>query len=411
MPKNNDKDRDDGKDDQRPDEPLDGREIGPDEAFAHAALAVRHAAASGVGDFAGWAELRVDPEPVTIDDLNGRPLFHDFSVEGRGIVRASANSLVGSPVVALQTDAHRWSPEEVMATAEKVASDRLGRRVRATGLVCYSYPKIGVRVEDPDGGGRAGSAIVDVGDFSLVERFGQDELEGQTAYSFLDHAAQSATWRLRKWESAEREMDAWHERVPEVTEGGGLVEIEKIRQIVADNVDAQFIEWYSWHTVRYAPRCDQPEVFQLYAQQTSVYCAVATGQMILDFYKYHFDQDTIAGAMNTSSGGTTNPDQVTGYESLSNDGLTATYDTSASWSEAKAEIDANRPVKSGIPGHARAAAGWKRQNVFILGAAPKRWLKVFDPWPWSSNICDGGAVYWEDWDAVSHTNWIYVRHT
>jgi hypothetical protein len=133
--------------------------------------------------------------------------------------------------------------------------------------------------------------------------------------------------------------------------------------------------------------------------------------MILDFYKYHFDQTDIAAAMSTGAGGTTNPNQVTGYESLSNNGLDATYDSTASWSEAKAEIDANRPVKSGIPGHARAVAGWKRQNFFLVGASPKQWIKVFDPWPWNTDICDGGAIYWEDWDAVTHTNWIYVRHS
>ncbi len=102
--------------------------------------------------------------------------------------------------------------------------------------------------------------------------------------------------------------------------------------------------------IRYGPRCRPHECFQLYAQQTNVYCAVATGQMILDFYRRYFTQDQIAAAMGTDSGGTSNPGQVAGYESLSNNCLDATYDTSAAWSEAKSEIDANRPLKSEHPG-------------------------------------------------------------
>ena len=132
--------------------------------------------------------------------------------------------------------------------------------------------------------------------------------------------------------------------------------------------------------------------------------------MILDFYRYHFTQDQIAAAMGTGAGGTTNPGQVNGYHSLSNNGVVATYDTSADWAEAKAEIDANRPVKSGIPGHARACAGWMRQNIFLVGQSPRRWLKIYDPWPWNADICQGGAVVWEDWESVTHTNFIYVRH-
>jgi len=76
--------------------------------------------------------------------------------------------------------------------------------------------------------------------------------------------------------------------------------------------------------------------------------------------------------MSTGAPGTSNPNQVAGYESLSNKCLTATYDSSADWSEAKAEIDPNRPVKSGIPGHSRACAGWKRQNIWLIGQPPKR---------------------------------------
>jgi hypothetical protein len=159
----------------------------------------------------------------------------------------------------------------------------------------------------------------------------------------------------------------------------------------------------------YSPRCGAEENFRLYAQQTNVYCAVATGQMILDWHRWYYTQDQIAAAMNTGAGGTNNDDQVSGYESLTNFSFNATYDASAQWSEAKAEIDAGRPLKSGVPGHARACNGWRRGWSFGFGGFEYA-LHIYDPWPWNADICDGGAVYWEDWDAITHTNWIYVRH-
>lgn len=168
--------------------------------------------------------------------------------------------------------------------------------------------------------------------------------------------------------------------------------------------------WYSSKTIRFSPRCNTPESFELYAQKTNVYCAVATGQMILDFYKYHYTQNQIATAMGTGSGGTSNSGQVNGYESLSKNCLNATYDNTANWYEARNEINANRPLKSGVPGHARACAGWRQQRIWIIGQQPKRWLKIYDPSPWNADICKGGRVYWENWNAITHTNFIYLRH-
>jgi hypothetical protein len=51
-----------------------------------------------------------------------------------------------------------------------------------------------------------------------------------------------------------------------------------------------------------------------------------------------------------------------------------------------------------------------RQNIFLIGQQPRRWLRIYDPWPWNADICAGGQIVWEDWDAVNHTNFIYVRH-
>lgn len=392
--------------------------IAPKEALKHTVLAVRRAWASGVPDFTEWGSANVDPDPLIINDLNGDRLFYDFNVNldkrTIGVVRASANKVVGSPIVSLQLGPHRWSVSDVSREAAKVVKKREAiTDINDTSLVCYCYPKIAIKVDAISSEAGPLSTLVDVADLKPVKCFGADEEEGFSSYSFIDEVAiPEADIRFRKWEAAESELEASLKSVPSADElEGAKVDLVDLKHKIALKPYIDYIPFFSWKTIKYAPRCNASEVFRLYAQQTNVYCAVATGQMILDFYKYHFDQNAIATAMGTGTGGTSNTGQVNGYESLSNNGLDAIYDNTATWSEAKSEIDANRPLKSGIPGHARACAGWKRQNITLIGQPPKRWLKIYDPWPWNADICKGGAVYWEDWDSVYHTNFIYVRHS
>jgi hypothetical protein len=279
--------------------------------------------------------------------------------------------------------------------------------VSAADFVCYSYPKVGVRVKV----GKK-NAIFDVSDGSEIKRFGIDEMDGATAYSFLDSiGTEHLDGRLRSFDEQDAELEAAESRSPEIfAQGFAAEELTTLKPRFRLESDYAPIPFYSSKVLTYAPRCTPHECFALYAQQTDVYCAVATGQMILDFYRFNYDQTVIATAMGTGAGGTSFAGQETGYKNLSNGCLTASHDFSADWSEAKLEIDANRPLKSGIAGHARACTGWKRMNISIIGKPPASWLQIHDPWPWNANICSGGAVYWENWNAVNHTNFCYVRH-
>jgi hypothetical protein len=392
--------------------------VSKERAMEHALLTIRRAWAGAIPDFEGWGGFELDPEPLDIHDFNGQVLFHEFGVmDGKelvGSVKASASKIIGSAVPTVEFGPRGWDPDK----AAKEATDEVKKRfpkakITETELICYSYPKIGVRVyvEDPELGSQ--SLIFDVADLSLVERFGADELEGFTAYSFYQEVAEpNAPEREQHWELADRELEAARSATPRMFERAFTArELPEVRPtLIPQPIYPIPIPFYSSRTLKFSPRCKPHDCFALYGQKTNVYCAVATGQMILDFYRYYYSQDDVATAMGTGPFGTTNPGQVDGYEKLSNYCLNATYDGTANWAEAKAEIDANRPLKSGIPGHARACAGWKRQNIWLVGQKPKRWLKIYDPWPWNADICKGGKVVWEDWDAVYHTNFIYVRH-
>jgi hypothetical protein len=393
--------------------------VNKERALEHAQLEFRRAWAGDVIGFDGWGGVEIDPKPLVIHDLNGKVLFYDFTAMSgnspTGYVRASASKTIGSAVPAIILGSRGWDPDVAMREATEQAkklfpNSNLGEKE----LVCYSYPKIGVRIEMMGKGKSSQSLIFDVASHSLVDRFGADELEGFSSWSFYHEIVdRDASRREQIWDLADQELEAAKAEAPK-TFNRAFTDREQSAvkaTLVPSPVRVTPIPFYSQQVLQYCRHCTTHDCYALHAQQTDVYCAVATGQMILDFYRYPYTQNEIATAMGTGTSGTTNAGQKKGYETLSKNGLTATIDTTADWTEAKAEIDANRPLKSGISGHARACFGWKRQNISLIGQKPKRWLYILDPWPWNANLCQGGAVVWEDWDAVTHTNFIYVRHS
>lgn len=132
-----------------------------------------------------------------------------------------------------------------------------------------------------------------------------------------------------------------------------------------------------------------------HAQLLPWYCAPATGQMISDYYGFSHSQSYIAGRMGTTITGTTQEGQLDYYQDDINK-PNSYEDTNPIWSEAVDEINADRPLMSGIDGHARCCRGWKDTGG--------NHLYINDPWPWII-----GDIYWEGWDDVLHTDYIYVR--
>ncbi len=390
-------------------------------AYQHVLMTIRREWAGQVRDLEPWGGNEVDPEPMEINDLNGEVLFYEFTVmNGKkevGTVKASASRTMGSPVVTVEFGNRQWDPDKVRQQAKKKVKGQYPKaEIEDVDIVCYCYPKIGVRVFFREPNQPVRSVVFDVSSMSEVDIFSDYDVEGTSAYSlYQDYLYPDAPSREMAWDLADKEMEIIQDKVPMVSSRGFTAkELKELKTALTTSIEPVHpivpFPFYSWRVLRYAPRCSPHDCFELRGQKTPVYCAVATGQMILDFYRYNFSQDQIATAMGTGPGGTSLNGQVQGYESLSNRCLDATIDHSANWSEAKMEIDANRPLKSGIPGHARACAGWKRANIMVVWQPRPLWLKIYDPWPWNADPCKGGRIYWENWRAIQHTNFIYVRH-
>jgi hypothetical protein len=148
---------------------------------------------------------------------------------------------------------------------------------------------------------------------------------------------------------------------------------------------------------------DHVPCFELRGQLTSVWCVAASVQMVLDFYRYNYQQTRIAqelglGTLANPSGlpYANDGDVVTVLNALSNNSLTASMNTSPSWYEFRAEIRANRPLISFVPGHSRAVAGYTSTRIFSWYLF--RGLLVYDPWPPTTGV----ITRWENFDAMTY---------
>jgi len=388
--------------------------IGKEELLEHVLISAISHTASRLPGTEIWNKAQISREPTTIFDINGEPLFYDYPVvEGRtvlGHIRASASKILGAPVVASELGPRIWD--------QKTAVDRLtasfkqkfpGLTVKDTRLVCYSYPKLGIMFQATDRVGTLSRHIFDVADLSPIpEKRDRPKIEGAYAWSFYEFlTSDMRRERTGRYEQIDRRRAeiTTHERVSMAQAAslgeyvatkpawlGAVVAVSKTKML-------QFCTHYAYNESR-SHHC-----FVLHGQQKNDYCAVATCQMILCYYRYYYTQDQIAPALGYAPGGCPS-DQSPGYEKLSCNHIDATYDTSPTWTEARDQIDALHPLKSGISGHARACAGYSSNTLTGVNQ-----LYIYDPWPWNVDYKVGGAVYWEDWSSIPHTNYVFTRLT
>ena len=387
----------------------DANLIPGDVRFQHVALSVAGQVATGLPDLLTWPGAALGKEPEEIADLNGIPLFFDYPVqkgqERIGTVRASASKITGPVVVSLILGPPGWDKDvNFRKAAAIVKKQNPGSKITGPKLVCYSYPKLGFLFEVQTGQGAPRRIVLDGPSLDIVpEWIPDDSREGIFAWSFYDSLNDDERkTRLRRFNQIDKaRLDyspAVLKKLQTVRNIGLIIDAADIAIIKPVTKTLQFCNHYATTESR-GHHC-----FGLQGQQKSDYCAVATCQMILCYYRYYYSQDTIAPALSYAPGGCP-ADQSPGYQTLSNNHLQATYDTAPTWQKARDQIDALHPLKTGIPGHARACAGYYK-SVFAFNSPQ---LYVYDPSPWNLNYKLAGSIAWENWDLVTHTNFIYTH--
>ena len=352
--------------------------------------------------------------PILIYDLSEQLLFYDFMYHKDdhyvGRVRVAAESNLSSAVYSIETivdfpdlsDIERRAHEE-LAKVEKIDN------ILGSTLVCYSYPKLGLKIKYQVKG-KQKTAIYDIYENYLVASFEGDlpdlpeagreqidEPEGITVYSIMGNLLKG--------------IDAWS---PVAGEYRNLIRISsEILPEFGKAPDLEFTDADYAKLVDYFGK-QPPSIktsmlpIQLVGQQTPVYCAIASAKMILDFYGFSFTQDQIADAMHVGPQGTTNKDQISGYKQLSNNKLLPEFDDTPEFKEAMQMIDSLVPMKSGVPGHARVCRGWKKFTYFSPMTAEVQkeelWLLINDPYPVGQ-----GSIRWENMDNHNYLNFIFLK--
>jgi hypothetical protein len=384
-----------------------------EELFEHAKIAATIQTVARTPGMEGWARSRLLKEPTKIYDINGELLFLDFPVRSAaiaegdmGYVRASASKEVGTSIISYELGPKSWDFDAAVKKLKPLFSRSFPKlKIVETKLVCYSYPKLGVMFSAVDASGASTRHIFDVASLKPVPERKGEAVEGFYAWSYLDSAPEGAkNTRLRQYEENKKSLGEIPER-----EKALMLKTAVLGKYVSKYTDI-IISWFEKKLLQYCTHYNYTEprshhCFVLQGQQVDDYCAVATCQMILCYYRYYYTQDQIAPALNYAPGGCP-ADQSAGYETLTCNHLDATFDTSPTWAEIKSQIDALHPLKSGISGHARACAGYYR-NLFMKSNS----LYIYDPWPNNVDYKLAGTVKWEDWNSITHTNCVYTKLT
>jgi hypothetical protein len=347
-----------------------------------------------------YEKVRVPASGTPIFDITGARLYYRLSLaRGRdtvGTADIAVAPIMGEPLLAVSMGM-QWNEKELLAQATRAARKaRRGLKFDQARFVAYSYPKLGVqfllggaevlllelftwaevpparatqRSEPPRGG------ELSVGPFP--DNFGRWSVIEDTPPDVRRARERTFTRRLRAWDvPALRRLDV------------SIIAAERlrIRGLVVRLVDRR--------ELHYSPRnADHHVCYELRGQQTNVWCVGASCEMLLNFYRYQYDQIRLAQELDLGTLDDPNGlpyarvgDVVTVLENLTSNALDVTMHVDPAFEVFRSEILANRPLISFVPGHSRTVAGYTRNLLTIVNQLPFRGLLVYDPWPPNAGV-------------------------
>jgi hypothetical protein len=240
-----------------------------------------------------------------------------------------------------------------------------------------------------------------VGDFSVITGKQEPGLRGAGMSSLYDSiSGRSLPKALKNFSLYDKLISKLMGRAG--ADLHGLIDGDHF-QVVQTNLTAMLQPLYKSKILTFCKHGHSHECFRLHPQPKSGYCVPATGQMILDFWRYYYPLNKIAKEMNTSWIGfpindyvTTVNDEVKGLESLTCDHFDAQSDLNPTFNKVMQEINANRPFDYSYAEHATACAGYSKATIQISGTIPMQSVYLYDPWP-----ANNGSIRWETFETAS----------
>ncbi len=351
---------------------------------------------------------RITGAGTPVYDLNGTLLFYRVPLSrGRKVVGYSdvgAHEALGEPLLGVSTGI-AWNEKAIVKEATAAArAARPDLRFDEVRFVAYSFPKIGLLFLL---GGRE-VLLLEWRTWAVVPPTTPQrkplEPGNFERWSLLDESpakvreARSATFKAR--------IEAWKAPVVRRIDATLITRVAfDLPKILRKLVDTR--------EIHYSTRpADHHPCYELRGQQTSVWCVAASVEMLLNFYRYSYDQPRLATELGLGTCEVPNglpygqeDKVVTTIEKLSSNTLDATKIATPDWSVYRDEIRANRPMISFIPGHSRTVVGYT-QNLFTLPTEVAfKGLLIYDPWPPTdcAHPEDGGVItQWENWNTQTY---------
>jgi len=340
---------------------------------------------------AQYEKVSIPKKGTPVYDINGEILFYRLPLTKArteiGYADVACNEALGEPMLGVTID-RGWNEKEVLAQGIAVTAKRKGLKYDTIRFVAYSYPKLALQF------------LAEGKEVLMLELFTWVEVPRTTSkdrkpmepsnferWSFLDEMpkellrrrTKTFTERLQLWDNNQfKNLD-----VSIISRE--FFDLSKITFRLQDTREIHYSKNNLDHSVCY----------ELRGQQTNVWCVGASTEMLLNFYRYDYNQIRLAqelglGTLASPSGlpyanvGLV----VTVIEKLTSNALDATMHTNPAWTIFRNEIRANRPLISFIPGHSRTVAGYSDQSLLFstVLSAGFRGLLVYDPWPPNAGV-------------------------
>lgn len=331
-----------------------------------------------------FEKVRVPRTGTPIYDISGKVLFYRLPLKrgttSSGYADIAVDETLAEPLLAVSMGGV-WNEKAILAAAGAAA--RKGRRslkFNKIRFVAYSFPKIALQFL------LNGQEVLmlEWRTWAEVPPLSSQPREGEPSnferWSLIDTMpAEVKRARLRSFQKRQAIWDTPAlRRLDPTVITKNTFNLSKIAIKLTDTRE-----------VHYAPRpVDHHPCYELRGQQTNVWCVAASVEMLLNFYRYQYDQPRLAQEMDlgtcTAPNGLPYGQEykvVDTIEKLSSHTLDATSIANPTWTVFQTEIQANRPLISFIPGHSRTVAGYTRSLLHLPGQLPFMGLLVYDPWP------------------------------
>jgi hypothetical protein len=337
---------------------------------------------------------------TAVYDINGELLFYRIAIlKGRNIIACAdiaANKIFGSPLIAISSGLN-WNEKDIVDKAiSTVRKQHKTVRYDEIRFVAYSFPKIAIQFL------KDGQEVVmlEFETWVQVPKAPKNESDVNFQRWSLVELMPSQT-KKSKLKNFNKHIYNWEKTVPSKKKfNPNYISLIKFKKIIPRSFAIIIDDSSELHYGLSAG--DHITCYELRGQRTNVWCVAASVQMILDFYRYNYDQTRIAqelglGTLSNPNGLPYSRDQdvVTVIERLTGNALDSNMTTTPNWTEFRDQIRANRPLISFIPGHSRTVVGYTRQRI---GWYVFRGLLVYDPWPPTTGV----ITRWENFNTQTY---------